>query len=160
MISAASIPLEGSLFRLPSQNLTLLSPLIGNTTVKDVGKWPDTPFSRHLAEETDIKIINCEPPSLSRPVPESAVVGDIRLLASTVRKEGTRMAMMQDWHRQSGFVEFGFHSGGHFFFRGSEIALILDLLADLTNLYGAAGIYGRLVNGNIYIAEFEIALNV
>ena len=156
--STIIIPPRTSILQLPSQNLTTLSSL-GNASNPFFGTWPHLPFKRHLTEDTEIEIISCKTPSPSQPVPESSIVADIRLLDAKVRSEGTRLALMVDYHSQSGLVEFGFH-GIDNFFRGSEIAMILDMLAELTNLYGAAEIYGTLVLDDVDIAEFIIALKL
>ena len=158
VVSTISLPPRTSILQLPSQNSTILSSLT-NTTTPLLGKWPPMPIERHFAEDTDILILACQPPSPSQPFSESSVVGDIRLLEAKVRSEGTRLAMMVDYHRQSGLVQFSFHGMEHFF-RGSEIALILDMIAEMTNLYGAASIYGRLVKDGVDIAEFLIDLKL
>ena len=67
--------------------------------------------------------------------------------------------MMQNYHDKSGNVEFAFH-GTVALFRGSEIAMVLEVIWQMTNLYGAAGIYGSLVNTGADIAYFQLGLNL
>jgi len=153
---AASVPLKPSIIQLPSQNLTILSPP-SNATTSLLSGWPPTPLRRHFEWDTDIEIIDCSRPP-SDPASESAILDDIRFIESEVRSEGTRLAMMQDYHRVSGTVEFAFHGLAYFTFRKSEIAMVLEAIAELTNLYGAAELYGSLVQERTDIAYFELAL--
>ena len=80
------------------------------------------------------------------------------MISAKVRSEGTRLAMMSSYHRISGAVEFAFEATEQFTFRGSEIAMVVDVIWELTNVYGAARIYGSLVNTGVNIAFFELGL--
>ena len=157
---AASLPLQPlSIFQPPMLNLTLLSSPGSETGHSlNVGpEWPSTPFERHLESYTNIEVLDCAP---SDPTAQSTIVGDIRLIENKVRTQGTRLAMMKDYHGMSGNVDFLFHATGYNFFRGSEIALVVDMIAEMTNLYGAADLYGRLVNTGVVIAYFQLSIRV
>ena len=156
LILTASVPLRPFIIASPSQNLTTLSSSRNATNL--LGTWPATPFSRHFAYDTDIEIIDRTPSSPSDPHSQSDILGDIRLIGAKVRSEGTRLAMMSAYHRISGAVEFAFEATEQFTFRGSEIAMVVDTIWELTNLYGAARIYGSLVNTGVNVAFFELGL--
>ena len=145
---AAFLPLKS----LQNQTMSLLS-----RNVTSLSNWPDTPFIRHFEWDTDIAIINRTPYNPSGPTSESSIVADVRLIGAKVRSEGTRLAMMQHYEGRSGIVSFAFH-GTSAFFRGSEIAMVLDTIAEMMNWYGVAGVYGSLVMVGANIAYFEVAL--
>ncbi|MCJ1456489.1 hypothetical protein MMC28_006850 [Mycoblastus sanguinarius] len=158
-----SLPLEPSnIVQAPSQkSVTILLPPSSNTTTTTtapLGKWPDPPFYRHLAWDTDVEVVSCMP---SDRAPQSSILGDIRLLGARARSEGSRLSMIQDWHAVSGSVEFGFHATEELLlFSGSDVAMVLEVLAEMVNIYGAAGISGSLVKVDVEIAYFELALKI
>ena len=69
----------------------------------------------------------------------------------------SRTATIQDFHEESGPVMFGFHATDDLF-AGSDVAKILDVLWQMTNLYGKARVYGVLVRVDVHTAFFELAL--
>lgn len=60
----------------------------------------------------------------------------------------------------SGSVEFWFHATEELF-TGSDVASVLEVVAEMTNVYGAAGVDGSLVKGDeVEIAYFELGLRI
>ena len=127
------IPLESSVVQLSLQNETLLSPP-ANITNTRLGGWPATPFSRHLAYDTDIQVISRTPSSPTDPTSEMGVLEGISIIGAKARSQ-SRTATIQDFHEESGPVMFGFHATDDLF-AGSDVAKILDVLWEMTNLYG------------------------
>ena len=155
-----SVPLQPLILQLASENVTLLSLATNSTNeTNEWGKWPQVPFTKYLEEDTDIQVLSCTPSSPTDPISQRGTLDSISIISQRVRTQGTRLAMMQEYHDQSIPVVFRFRSKGDAFFRGSEIASILDLLRELTNLYGTAAVSGRLVRAQIdVIAYFDLAL--
>ena len=64
----------------------------------------------------------------------------------------------------SGPVEFWFRAAADELFAGSDVAALLDAVAEMTDVYGAAGVRGVLVKGEGEgegeTARFEVALRV
>lgn len=157
-LSLSLSPDTSSIVLIPSQNLTLPpSPRSNATKTARLGsKWPDAPFRRHLAWDTDVEVLSRTP---SDPAPQSSILGDIRLLGVRARAEGPGLALIQNWHDVSGSVEFWFHAAEELF-TGSDVASVLEVVAEMTNVYGAAGVDGSLVKGGVEIAYFELGLRI
>lgn len=153
---AASITLNPSIIQLPRQNVTDFSPP-NNATALFQGSWPEVPFRKHLAWHTDLEVQYRMPSSSAS---QSSTLGDIKLIATKIRNEGPHLAMIHDRLEISGSVWFAFHAKGFNSFRGSEVAMVVELIGDLTNLYGAADIFGALVKTDEDIAEFQIGLRL
>lgn len=137
----------------PNNNKTTPPPLLAY-------KWPPTPFERHLAQHTSLLVLHLAPSSLA---PQSSILADIRLLSVRARAAGPGLALIQRWHDVSGPVEFWFRAADELFM-GADVAALLDAIAEMTNVYGAAGIRGVLVKGEGEgegeTAAFEVALRV
>ncbi|CAD6586828.1 MAG: hypothetical protein ASARMPREDX12_002526 [Alectoria sarmentosa] len=154
---ALSIPLApSSLIQLPSQNDTLSSPPTNATTNTHLGAWPDAPFSRHLAWDTDLEIISRTPAPASDPTSEMGVLEGISFLGAKARAQ-SRLASIEDFDEESGPVMFRFHATEELF-SGQEIAMVLDALWEMTNRYGKGGVYGCLIRVGFHTGFFELAL--
>lgn len=55
-------------------------------------------------------------------------------------------------------MDFGFHATEDFLFKGRDVARVLDVLWQMTHLYGKAEVYGSLVRAGIHTAYFELGL--
>lgn len=84
------------------------------------------------------------------------VLEGISLIGAAARSQ-SRMATIRDFHHETGPVTFGFHATEELF-RGSDVAMILDKLWEMTNLYGKGGVYGSLVRAGVHIAYYELIL--
>lgn len=78
-------------------------------------------------------------------------------LIGTKARTRSRTSSIQDFHETSGPVIFDFHATDDLF-SGSDLAMLLDVLWEMTNMYGKSGVYGTLVRVDDYIAYFELSL--
>ena len=85
-----------------------------------------------------------------------AVLEGISLIAAKARTR-SRTSSIQDFDEWSGPVTFDFHATDDLF-SGPDVAKILDILWEMTNLYGKGGVYGTLVRVDVHIAFFELSL--
>lgn len=123
-----------------------------------IGTWPVAPITRHLAQDTDMQILRRKPPPLSDRTPEMAVLAGLSVLAAKARSQSSRLATVRDFHAANGPVAFGFHATEDFFFRGRDVARVLDGLWQMTHLYGKAEVFGSLVRAGVHTAYFELRL--
>ena len=84
------------------------------------------------------------------------VLEGISLIGARARSQ-SRTSTIQDFHEMSGAVIFDFHATDDLF-SGSDIAMVLDVLWEMTNRYGKGGVYGAQRRVEDYIAYFELAL--
>lgn len=84
------------------------------------------------------------------------VLEGISIIGAKARSH-SGLALIQDFHEESGPVMFGFHATDDLF-RGRDVAKILDVLWEMTNRYGKGGVYGCLVRVDVHIAFFELSL--
>lgn len=84
------------------------------------------------------------------------VLEGISLIGAKARAR-SRLSSIEDFHEESGPVSFDFHATEDLF-RGSDVAMILDALWEMTNLYGKGEVYGCLVRVEVHIAYFELGL--
>lgn len=85
-----------------------------------------------------------------------AVLEGISLIGAKARTR-SRTSTIQDFNEWSGPVTFDFHATDDLF-SGSDVAKVLDVLWEMTNLYGKGGVYGTLVRVDVHIAFFELSL--
>ena len=148
-----SIPLAPTVVLLPLQNETIPIPSPPTTRL---GAWPDAPFSRHLAWDTDIDVLRRAPSPASDPTSEMAVLEGISLIGSKARSQ-SRLSSIQDFREESGPVTFVFHATEDLF-SGPNVAKVLDALWEMTNSYGKGEVYGCLVRVEVTTAYFELGL--
>ena len=149
--------------RLPSQinndnNITTPSlSLLTNITHPGLqSDWPSIPITRHLAYETDLQILDLRPPPATDPTSESAVLQSISIIQARARAR-SRLALIQKFDEVSPPVTFRFRATDDLF-RGSEVAMVLEALWEMTNRHGKAELYGALVRVGEYTAYFELRL--
>lgn len=153
-----SIPPPPSIVLLSSQNetITIPPPSTNAKTTTHLGGWPGAPFSRHLGWHTDLVVLRRTPSPPTDPTPEMGVLEGISLIGAKARAR-SRTSSIQDFHEMSGPVTFDFHATDDLF-SGSDLAMVLDVLWEMTNLYGKGGVYGGLLRIDDYIAYYELAL--
>ena len=149
------LPLESSVVRLSLHNESI--PLaLANLTSTRLGGWPVAPFRRHLGWDTDVEVLSRTPSPPTDPTPEMGVLEGISIIGAKARAH-SRGALIQDFHEDSGPVMFVFHATDDLF-RGSDVAKVLDVLWEMTNLYGKGEVYGCLVRVEVHTAYFELGL--
>lgn len=84
------------------------------------------------------------------------VLEGISIIAARARSQ-SRTATIQDFHEESVPVTFDFHATDDLF-SGSDVAKVLDVLWEMTNLYGKSRVYGSLVRVDVHIAFFELVV--
>lgn len=84
------------------------------------------------------------------------VLEGISVISARVRGHSS-LSLIQNYHDTEGPVTFRFHAVDDLF-KGREIAMLLDQLWEMTNMYGKGAVYGCLVKVDDHIAYFEILL--